>query len=310
MANLHSVTVRVPATTANIGPGFDCLGAALSLYNTFTFTLTDSSTSSAPLIQVRGVDAERVATTAHNLAYQCYLKLFEALGQHGPAVNLTIDLQVPLARGLGSSATAIVGGLLAGNAIAGSPLSSAELMNLAIAIEGHPDNVVPALRGGCQLTVMNDSKSWQVCDISWHSSLVPVVAIPNFELSTAAARQVLPAAYSRDDAIFNAAHMGLLVRALETGHEGWLRTALGDRIHQPYRQTLIYGYDAVREAALKAGAHGLVISGAGPSLLALTPLNAAEAVKAAMTTAWDQAGFEPWAMILTLDPTGAIVTLL
>jgi len=309
MVDLQSVTVRVPATTANIGPGFDCLGAALALYNTFSFTSPPSDQSSRVNIRVTGLDADRVSTGEQNLAYQSFLKVFSFLEREVPKVDLDIDLQVPLARGLGSSATAIVGGLLGGNAIAGSPLSSAELMSMAIALEGHPDNVVPALKGSCQLTTADASGGWQVCEIPWNSALVPVVAIPNFELSTAEARQALPQTYSRADAIFNTAHMGLLIRAIETGNPDWLQTALQDRIHQPYRQPLIYGYDAVRETALATGAHGVVISGAGPTILALTSSTHATAVKAAMISAWTQAGFKPQAHILAIDTVGAIATI-
>lgn len=309
MVDLKSVTVRVPATTANIGPGFDCLGAALALYNTFSFTPALSPHSSQPSIRITGVDAERVPLGEENLAYQSFVKIFSVLDREVPAVDLSINLHIPLARGLGSSATAIVGGLLGGNAIAGSPLSWAEILSLAIAIEGHPDNVVPALKGNCQITAADPKAGWQVCEIPWNSSLVPVIAVPSFELSTAAARQVLPQTYSRADAIFNVAHMGLLIRALETGNPDWLRTALDDRIHQPYRQTLIHGYDAVYDAALASGAYGVVISGAGPTILALTESTCANAVKTAMARAWAKVGFDTKARVLSIDTVGAIATI-
>ena len=181
------------------------------------------------------------------------IKLFssytDSLNQSPPPVAIHIDMQVPLARGLGSSATAIMGGLVGANELAGKPLSQVEVMQLAINLKDHPDNVVPALLGGCRLAASNTpSGSWEICDIPWHPDIVPVVAIPDFELSTAEARQVLPSEYSRADAIFNAAHLGLLLRALETGNENWLRCALQDKIHQPYRQSLIKGYEAVQEA--------------------------------------------------------------
>ncbi|MGF1496208.1 MAG: homoserine kinase [Elainellaceae cyanobacterium] len=306
MSTVSNVRVSVPATTANIGPGFDCLGAAFSLYNQLHFVRTEGS---APLvITVTGQDADRVATDASNLAYQSFCRLYQHIGQTPPAVKLAIELEVPLARGLGSSATAIAGGLLGANALAGSPLDLAEVLDLAIAIEGHPDNVVPALMGGCQLTVQRGDR-YQTCEIPWHSDIIPVVAIPNFELSTAEARRVLPQSYSRADAIFNAAHLGLLVRALGTGRVDWLQTALGDRIHQPYRQSLIRGYDAVRTAALDAGAYGLVISGAGPTLLALVSFERAEAVAGAMVAAWKSEGIESQTLTPRLDTQGAIATI-
>ncbi|MBE9110636.1 homoserine kinase [Nodosilinea sp. LEGE 07298] len=302
-----SVTVTVPATTANIGPGFDCLGAALTLYNHFRFTLLDPAAGEVA-IEVRGVEAERVVTDGSNLAYKAFASYFHRREMAVPSVAIAIDLNVPLARGLGSSSTAIVGGLLGANALCDRPVDQAALVEMAVAIEGHPDNVVPALVGGCQLAVANDDGSSVLCPIPWHEAITPVVVIPDFELSTAAARQVLPATYSRADAIFNTAHLGLLLRGLETGRGDWLRVAMGDRIHQPYRQTLIAGYETVANAATEAGAYGLVISGAGPTLLALAPAQAASSVCNAMATAWQQTGQSVTARVLALETRGASVS--
>ncbi len=305
-----AIAVKVPATTANIGPGFDCLGAALTLYNTFRFELLPASTSATnPVaIVVTGTERDRVATDDSNLVYQAFLKFFAHLGQTPPPVKIDITMGVPLARGLGSSATAIVGGLVGANALAGSPLAVGAVMNLAIALEGHPDNVVPALIGGCRLAATAATGDWQICDIPWHDSIVPVVAIPNFELSTQEARRVLPPDYSRADAIFNTAHLGLLLRGLETGNTSWLQAALEDKIHQPYRQALIVGYAAVKAGAIAAGAHGMVISGAGPTLLALTDAARADAVAVAMRSAWQDFGIGAEVQRLAIDNQGAIGT--
>jgi homoserine kinase len=305
-----TVSIAVPGTTANIGPGFDCLGAALTLHNQFAFALGTDDDS--PLqISVTGTEADRVIPDRDNLAYQAFCKLYAHLDKNPPNVKIAIDLGVPLARGLGSSATAIVGGLMGANALAGNPLSPAELMQLAIAIEGHPDNVVPALFGGCRLSASNPSSGndsdWSICDIPWHPDIVPIIAIPDFELSTAEARKVLPQSYSRADAIYNVAHLGLLLRGLETGNGDWLHVGIGDRIHQPYRQTLIQGYDTVRSAALAAGAYGMAISGAGPTLLALaSPQNAATVVEV-MKTAWEREGMTADVRSVQIDTVGARV---
>jgi homoserine kinase len=308
MPATSTITVTVPATTANLGPGFDCIGAALSLYNHFQFSLLDSTTEKLK-ITVTGPEAAKVKTDDSNLAYQAFVKLYDRLHQSPPPIAINIDMQVPLARGLGSSATAIVGGLVGANEVAGRPLSQVEVMQLAIELEGHPDNVVPALLGGCRLAASDaPGGSWQICDIPWHSSIVPVVAIPDFELSTAEARKVLPANYSKADAIFNAAHLGLLVRALETGNENWLRAALQDKIHQPYRQSLIKGYESVQQAAVIAGACGTVISGAGPTILALTSSAAADAVGEAMTAAWMEFGVKADVRAIEPDTRGAIIS--
>ncbi|MBD2432829.1 MULTISPECIES: homoserine kinase [Fischerella] len=316
MAAVDSVSVIVPATTANLGPGFDCIGAALTLYNEFKFTHVDESplSSSGVIINVTGAEAERVQTDESNLLYQAFVKLYQHLGQTPPPVEIEIKLGVPLARGLGSSATAIVGGLVGANVLAGEPLSQSQVMELAIAMEGHPDNVVPALLGGCRLAATGvevepqrrrERQEWEICEVPWCENIVPVVAIPDFELSTKEARQVLPSQVSRADAIFNTAHLGLLLRGLETGNGNWLRAALQDRLHEPYRKTLIKGYDVVHAAAVGAGAYGMVISGAGPTLLALTDTKQSEAVMAAMSAAWRSQGISPVVRSLGIDTQGA-----
>jgi homoserine kinase len=300
------LTVKVPATTANIGPGFDCLGAALSLYNQFVFTPTNDRETQ---IHAFGAEAERVTCDRTNLAYQSFCHFYQHLGQTPPSIKLEIKLGVPLAKGLGSSATAIVGGLVGANWLAGQPLAVDEVLKLAIALEGHPDNVAPALLGGCCLAATGlEANTWAICDVAWAENLVPIVAIPDFELSTRTARQVLPKACTYGDAIFNTAHLGLLLRGLQTGRGDWLQAALQDQLHQPYRQRLIPGYGAVYEAALAAGAYGLVISGAGPTLLALTDEIAAQAVMEAIQTAWSSTGVTAQVQSLKLDHHGAIAT--
>lgn len=301
---MNQVTVTVPGTTANIGVGFDCLGAALTLANEFQFTVVD--TDNKLKITVEGQEAYKVGLGDSNLIYRSLLRFYEQIDRQPPNLAINIKLGVPLSRGLGSSATAIVGGLLGGNSLAGNPLSQTEIMQMAIAIEGHPDNVVPALLGKCLLSV-EDRGQWQICDVPWHQDIVPVVGIPNFELSTKEARGVLPSQHSRQDAVFNISRMGLLVRALATNNSAWLTTALADKIHQPYRQKLILGYREVERAAIAAGAYGLVISGAGPTLLALTNPQRATAVIAAMKSAWQQHGVESQVKSLEIDALGARV---
>jgi homoserine kinase len=155
MPETSTVTVTVPATTANLGPGFDCIGAALSLYNRFQFSRLEPSATEKLKITVTGQEAAKVKIDDSNLAYQAFIKLYGYLNQSPPPVAIHIDMQVPLARGLGSSATAIIGGLVGANELAGKPLSQVEVMQLAIELEGHPDNVVPALLGGCRLAASN-----------------------------------------------------------------------------------------------------------------------------------------------------------
>ncbi len=191
------------------------------------------------------------------------------------------------------------------NALGQLNLSPEALLQIAIAIEGHPDNVVPALRGGCQLSVAG--QEWTFCSLEWHESLRLVAVVPSFKLSTEMAREVLPETVSRADAIFSVAHVSLLVRALATGNGDWLRVALQDRLHQPYRTRLIPGFSAVQAAALAAGAYGTVISGAGPTLLAFMADDNREAVGTAMVAAWQALEVSATAHYLDIDRTGGRV---
>ncbi len=295
----HIAQVTVPATTANIGPGFDCLGAALTLYNYFKFTPADALT-----IAITGKESDRLSTGSDNLVYQAYEAFYAHLNKPAPPVHIDIDLHVPLSRGLGSSSTAIVGGLVGANLLADNPLSQGEIAALATDIEGHPDNVVPALLGGCRLAVHGDKDGLTLCQIPWHGSIIPIVIIPDFELATSAARQVLPDSYSRNDAIFNTAHLALLTQALASGNGEWLMRALCDRIHQPYRKTLIPNYDDIHAAALKAGAWGLVISGAGPTLCVLANEKTAPNICEAIGKPWETANIPYTVLQLAIDDRG------
>jgi len=277
--------VSVPATTGNLGPGFDCLGAALSLYNRFEFSLADRLT-----ITASGEGADKVERDKTNLVYQGIAKFYQHIDRKIPAIAFHTDTAIPLSRGLGSSATAIVGGIFGANLLAGSPLERMELLDLAIAMEGHPDNVAPAMLGGCQLMASNQADGWEFCDLQWHQDIAIAVAIPDFELSTAEARKVLPKQFSMHDAVFNASHLALLTHGIQTGNASWLKAGLQDRLHQPYRQSLITGMEDVQTAAIAAGAYGMVISGAGPTLLSLAPMGTIESVAQAMQQAWQAIG--------------------
>jgi homoserine kinase len=282
---MTSFVVAVPATTGNLGAGFDCLGAALSLYNKFEFCLA-SDASEELQIMASGLYGKEVSTDSTNLIYTSLVKFYKHIDRPVPKLSLNIETNIPMARGLGSSATAIVGGIVGGNLLAGSPCSQKELLDLAIAIEGHPDNVAPAMLGGCQLSASRWDNAWEICPIDWHADIAIAVAIPDFELSTAQARAVLPQTVPMADAIFNASHLALLTQALNKGNAQWLQTALQDRLHQPYRQSLIKGIKDVEKAAIAAGAYGMVISGAGPTLLSLGHITKIESIGNAMVRAW------------------------
>jgi homoserine kinase len=302
MALTDSVIVQVPATTANIGPGFDCLGAALTFYNQFQFALSDHETT----ITVSGKEADKINTDKSNLVYTSFLKFYENIGQTAPKVEIKIQLTVPPARGLGSSATAIIAGLMAANYFAQNPCTIQQIGYQAIAIEGHPDNVIPALLGNCILSV-NSPQGWQFIPIPWHNQIIPIVAIPEFELSTKEARKVVPEQFPYNDVIFNISHFGLLIKGLETGNRDWLMSALQDKIHQPYRENLIKGFAQVKKAVISAGAYGMVISGAGPALLALADKSQVSTVSEVLKKTWENQGIKNKVLSLNIDKKGTTI---
>lgn len=302
MTNSNSMVIRVPATTANMGPGFDCLGMALNLYNEFEFTQSSEPTK----LEAFDIEGEKIHLPEDNLLWQSFVKVYEHIGEEIPQVQIKIKVGVPMARGLGSSATAIVGGLLGANYFAQNPLSSQELMNLAIALEGHPDNVIPAFMGNCILSV-GSGDNWHFVPIPVNPDIALVLAIPDFELSTEEARGVLPKSLSYSDSVFNIAHLGLLLRGLDTGNSEWLTEALKDKLHQPYRRSLIKGYDELEQAVLSHKGYGMVISGAGPTLLALCPYDEAQNIAQAMENAWADLGITGKVRSLLIDTRGAEV---
>jgi homoserine kinase len=295
------VTVRVPASTTNLGPGFDALGLALQLHNRVDFRKTEG-----PLrIEVEGEGRELLSTGEDNLVYQSALRLCREVGAAPPALEIRLRNRIPVSRGLGSSSTAIVAGLAGMNALLGEPLDREGLLALAVDIEGHPDNVTPALLGGFQVTAAGEEGPVHL-RIPPPAGLRAVVCIPDRGVSTAEARRVLPREYSRADAVFNVGRTALLVAALLTGETEILRIAMQDRIHQPYRAGLIPGFEAALRAALQAGAAGACLSGSGSTMLALARGGEA-AIGEAMTAAVRAAGADARWLALEVDTEGAVV---
>jgi homoserine kinase len=299
-----SVHVRVPATSANLGPGFDALGLALALYNEVT-----AQESGTVTVTVRGEGAGRLPANEHNVVARGVQLAYEAAGRPFKGCALTCVNRIPPARGLGSSAAAWVGGLVAGNALLGEPLSREALLALAARVEGHPDNVAAALLGG--LTVSCGRADGRVTAIALPvpATVRWVVLVPSVTSATAEARAVLPDSVPRKDAVFNVQRVSLLLAGLQTGRLDVLEGALDDRLHQPYRLRLFPWMPAVADAARRAGALGCVLSGAGPSLLAVVT-DEAEAVARAMEAALRTAGIEGRASALAVDTEGAVSRLL
>ncbi len=300
----QGVVVAVPATTANIGPGFDCLGAALDLGNRFELRVIEGGGERFELI-IEGPEGAHLRGGPDNLVYRSAQRVWREVGVEAVALEARVQLAVPPARGLGSSATAIVAGLIGANALVGEPLSREKLLELAIDIEGHPDNVVPSLLGGLCLTARAASHRWRVVRCEWNPAVKAVVAIPTIRLSTSEARRAMPRSIPISDAVMNLGALTLLLQGLRTGNGDLIADGMHDRIHEPYRWGLIQGGRAVREAAMEAGAWGCVISGAGPSLLALAPEERAATVGEAMTHAWLGEGVSSHSAVLGLQEGGS-----
>ena len=300
----QGVEVHVPATTANVGPGFDCLGAALQLDNVFEMRCIEGGSERFDLI-IEGTEGAHLRGGPDNLVYRSAQRVWKEAGQEPVALEARVRLAVPPARGLGSSATAIVAGLIGANALMGEPLSKEKLLELAIDIEGHPDNVVPSLVGGLCMTAKAASHRWRVVRCEWSRAVQAVVAIPAIRLTTSEARRAMPKAIPVGDAVINLGSLTLLLQGLRTGNGDLITDGMHDRLHEPYRWGLIHGGKAVREAALEAGAWGCVISGAGPSLLALCKPEVAQAVSQAMVRTWHQAGVESRSEVLGVQHEGS-----
>jgi len=309
----QTVSVSVPATSANLGPGFDCLGMALDLRNEVTVT------GSGPIlalshdretlydVRVSGVDAAKVPADRSNLLIEAAETLFRRAGRRPARLSVEMVNAIPVGSGLGSSSSAIVAGLLAANAIIDAGYGERDLLQMAVEMEGHPDNVAPAMLGGLVLGVLADRAAGPTDLFLRRISpprLTAVVVLPDFALLTADARAVLPPVVPRADAIFNASRVALLLYALMTGEYECLRVAMGDRLHQPYRLALIPGATAAYAAAYDAGAIGVALSGAGPSLLALTG-DGAPVVAEAMGAAFAAAGLDSRAWLLQPSADGA-----
>jgi homoserine kinase len=301
----QGVLVEVPATTANLGPGFDCLGAALELNNRFELRVIEGGGERFDLI-IEGSEGAHLRGGPDNLMYRSAQRVWREAGLEPVALEARVQLAVPPARGLGSSATAIVAGLIGANALVGEPLGREKLLELAIDIEGHPDNVVPSLLGGLCLTARAASQRWRVVRCPWDPSVKAVVAIPTIRLSTSEARRAMPRSIPIGDAVINLGALTLLLQGLRTGNGDLIADGMHDRIHEPYRWGLIQGGRKVREAALAAGAWGCVISGAGPTLLALTPPAVAEAVAEAMVRCWEAEGVGSRGAVLGVQQQGSV----
>lgn len=296
----RSVKVQVPATTANLGPGYDCLGLALALHNEVTLTISEETS-----VEVSGEGADALPRDERHLVLRAARAAAEAAGEELPPLRLQQVNRIPLARGMGSSSAAIVGGVLAANELLGLSLTDRQMVDIATAVEGHPDNVAPALLGGLTVCCTVDNtvivKRLEVAE-----GLACVVAVPDFEVATEDARRALPQSIPHSDGVFNLCRVGLIVAALVSGDFEVLGDAMRDRLHQPYRAPLVPGMDEAISAALDAGACSAALSGSGPTIAAFIR-SGGEEVGAAMVNAFRRAGVTAQAHQLALSVEGARV---
>jgi homoserine kinase len=252
------VSVRVPATSANIGPGFDCLGLALELWGTITVERREPAPADDPMA---------------SMAITAALKVFDRAGEPAGPLAVSYEGNIPIARGLGASAVARVGGLVAANELTGGRLDRDELLVIATDLEGHADNVAPAIFGGLQASVVEDGRVLHTA-VPLPAGLQCVLFVPDFRIATKDARRVLPDSLSRADAVHNIGRAALLVAAMARGRFDLLHAATQDRLHQPARTQLFPAMTAIFEAARAAGAHAAYLSGSGSTLCAFATANA------------------------------------
>ena len=296
------VSVRVPASSANLGPGFDALGLALALYNEVTIEESD-----AVSVSIEGGGQGRLDAGGDNVVARGARLAYEAAGHPFPGARIHCVNRIPLSRGLGSSAAAWVGGLVGANALLGEPIDRRGILALAARAEGHPDNVAAAVLGGLTVSCADGAEIAAV-SLAVPPALRWVVLVPDVESATRDARAVLPAEVPRADAVFNVQRVSLLLAALGAGRLDLIATAMDDRLHQPYRLRLFPWMEKVAAAARGAGALGCALSGAGPSMLAAVRGPTA-AVAGAMEQALAAAGLGGRAVALEVDTTGATATV-
>jgi homoserine kinase len=257
------VKIRIPATTANMGPGFDCFGMALDLYNEVEIYQIDNGVETILNGQTYNISKE------DNLIYTGLTKAFDRCGYEYKGFRINIyRCDIPISRGLGSSAACIVAGIMAANHIMKDRLSLKDIIDIATEIEGHPDNVVPAIVGGMVVS-MQDQSEVVYSKVNMPKDLKFAVMVPEFKVSTHEARGVLPKSYGKEDCIFNISRAGMLISILNNGEVGKLRACLDDKVHQPYRKSLIKNIDGIFNKAKELGSLGEFISGSGSTLIAV-----------------------------------------
>lgn len=288
------ISVKVPATTANFGSGFDCFGMALPLYNIITIEETVLPGTGIEINIISETDdddefaIEHIPKDENNIIYKAVEMLYNSIGQSPSELKINIKSQIPIAKGLGSSASIIVGGLLAANELLGKPADEAALLSIATEVEGHPDNVVPAIVGGFTLTSQEEDGSIVYRKLPWPEEWHLTICIPDYELATDISRSVLPKEVPLQDAAFNARRTAMFIEALHTKDAELMKLALQDKLHQSYRTKLVPGLqDIMDNLKHEENVIGCVLSGAGPSILIVSQRNNLEKIKSIVSETWE-----------------------
>ena len=306
------VSVKVPATTANIGPGFDCLGMALPIYNTVTIEETVLPGTGVEINVIAESDAvdqmslEHIPMDENSIIYKAVELLYNLIGQTPSELRINVHSNIPVARGLGSSSSVIVGALIAANELLGRPADEVALLSIACEIEGHPDNITPAIVGGLVISSQEDDGSVVYRKLDWPDEWAITVCVPDFELSTDIARSVLPKEVPMKDAIFNAQRLAMFVQAVHTKDSALMKLALRDRLHQPYRMKLVPGLDKIIDNLKHFdNVLGCVLSGAGSSILIISEKNDIDRIRTVVKDTWTDQNIKCDIKTLSVENNGA-----
>lgn len=306
------ITVKVPATTANLGPGFDCLGMALPIYNTITIEETVLPGTGVEINvfptsdMVEQSSLEHIPLDNNSIVYKAVELLYNMIGQSPAELKINIYTGIPVARGLGSSSSVIVGALFAANELLGRPADEPALLSIACEIEGHPDNITPAIVGGLVISSQEEDGSVVYRKLDWPEEWAITVCIPDFELSTDIARSVLPAEVPMQDAIFNAKRLALFVEAVHTNDSELMKMALQDRLHQPYRMKLVPGLNSIISNLRHFdNVLGCVLSGAGSSILIISEKNNLDKIRNIVKDTWAEQNIKCEIKTLSVENNGA-----
>lgn len=295
--------VRVPASVANLGPGFDCIGAALTLHNEVEVSFNSKKPTSVT-VEIEGEGEGVLPHDDSNIVLEALKRVFKTYKKTlKGSLHLKLINNIPLAAGLGSSAAARLSGIIVGYRILGRKISCNEVLSLGMKLEGHPDNLVPAMIGGLCVSALVDGNIRYIRLKS--PKIKVVVCIPYFELPTVKARKILPKTVPFKNAVFNVSRSMMTLASLMRNRFDMLNFAMQDRLHQPYRQKLIPGMRQVMESARACDAYGVALSGAGPSILAFSSISKAEKIGRSMRSAWKQFGINSRSLILDFDKYGA-----